>query len=1248
MDGPPFIVSAQVNRECFSKSLIDTGCQTYGIIDSHFVQRHGITRVSIPPRKFQGFENNLMITINEVAKLTLDIGGCCQHNMFLYIAPKLSGYDIILGLPWLQQQRANIILSGPEPKLVFEDTGIEVLSEYGGTSRGPPPKHISAVAFNWLTSHRKRKKGTEVFTASMADIEKALKVRKHTDPKVKLPAHYHTYLDVFDRQAADVLPPFRPGVDHRIELEATDGKKPELPWGPLYNMSREELLVLRKTLTELLDKGFIRVSNSPAAAPILFAKKPGGGLRFCQDYRALNKITKKDRYPLPLVNETLERVGKAQWFTKLDVIAAFNKIRIAEGDEWLTAFRTRYGLFEWLVTPFGLANAPSTFQRYINWTLRDFLDEFASAYLDDILIFSNSLKEHRGHVSKVLQRLRDAGLQLDIDKCEFEVKTTKYLGFIVEAGKGIRMDPEKVQAIIEWEAPKSVKGVRAFLGFANFYRRFIKNFSEIVTPMTALTRKDAMFKWTDETNNAFESLKQMFISAPILMMFDPDKETVVEADSSGYATGGLLLQYDDFGVLRPCAYFSKRNTPAECNYGIFDKELLAIIRCLKEWESELLSVKKFRIITDHKNLEYFTTTRRLTERQMRWADILSRFNFTITYRPGKDGTLPDALSRREQDMPNRADDERLRHREMLLLRPETFENGTTTLAPVRTRSQAGQHQNPSESLTQDNVRPQISDTPEDDGSNSALEDEHDNELQDEPGSTTEPGIPRTLEEQWGQALAHDNVLQELTLAVREGQRKFPSNLGVKVSISECTLNERGELLFRSRLWVPKSEPLRTRIIQETHDSVMTGHPGRETTLALLSRRFFWPTCATDVRRFVRNCGKCGANTLWRSRRQGLLKPLPIPDRRWREISIDFIQNLHEAQGYRHLLVITDRLSKEVIIEPVKNMDVDTVVEVFFKEVYRHHGLPGAIVSDRGKAFVNRFWKRICQLLGITRRLSTAYHPETDGSTERANQVIEAYFRMFVNYAQDDWPKWSFLAQLAINNRDATSTGVSPFFFSHGYHLNPLDFTEEPEYREGSNPVRAAERMAYKLREVTEWAQTAMAAAQQTQEDYANRGRDAAMHYKVGDKVWLDLRNIKTDRPMKKFDACHAKFTVTERIGSHAYRLNTPPGIDNVFHTHLLRPAHDDPFPSQIQTDWQPPAIVTESDDNGDEEYAVERILQERIKKVGRGQRREFLVKWVGYARATWEPASAFEDTVALDRYEKTQQALASEREEGIM
>ena len=222
-------------------------------------------------------------------------------------------------------------------------------------------------------------------------------------------------------------------------------------------MSQNELLVLCNTLNGLLDKGFIHVSQSPAAAPVLFVKKPGGGLRFCVDYHGLNKITRKDHYPLPLIQETLNSISKAKFFTKLDVIAAFHKIRVEEGDEWKTAFQTCYRLFEWLVIPFGLANASSTFQKYINHMLRDFLDDFCSAYIDDILIYTDgSLAQHKEQVKRVLQHLQEAGLQIDIDKCEFHMQSTKYLGFILEAGKGLQMDPEKISALQAWEAPTSV------------------------------------------------------------------------------------------------------------------------------------------------------------------------------------------------------------------------------------------------------------------------------------------------------------------------------------------------------------------------------------------------------------------------------------------------------------------------------------------------------------------------------------------------------------------------------------------------------------------------------------------------------------------------------------------------------------------------------------------------------------------------------------------------------------------------
>ena len=277
------------------------------------------------------------------------------------------------------------------------------------------------------------------------------------------------------------MPPHKP-YDHTIPLKP--GTSP--PFGPLYGMSQKELLILKEYIEENLSRGFIRHSSSPAGAPVLFVKKVDGSLRFCVDYCGLNEMTIKNRYPLPLIQETLARLQKAKWYTKLDLREGYYHLRIAKGDEWKTAFRTRYGHFEYQVMPFGLTNAPGSFQHFINDTLRDFLDVFCTAYLDDILIYSDTLEDNKKQVRQVLERLSAAGIHLKPEKCKFHVKEVDYLGLVITRG-GLRMQHEKVKTIREWEDPKNITDLQAFLGFANFYRRFILNYSKIVAPMTRLT-----------------------------------------------------------------------------------------------------------------------------------------------------------------------------------------------------------------------------------------------------------------------------------------------------------------------------------------------------------------------------------------------------------------------------------------------------------------------------------------------------------------------------------------------------------------------------------------------------------------------------------------------------------------------------------------------------------------------------------------------------------------------------------------
>ncbi|MBW0569337.1 hypothetical protein O181_109052, partial [Austropuccinia psidii MF-1] len=395
--------------------------------------------------------------------------------------------------------------------------------------------------------------------------------------------------------------------------------------------------------------------SSSTGAPVLFVKKKDGCLHLCVDYRKLNAVARKNRYPVPHMNHLLTVFNCSTIFSKIDLHCSYNLLRIKEGDQHLTAFRTKYGSYEYLVMPFGLTNSPASFQNLVNDIFADSLDVFVVVYLDDIMIFSSSDEEHVKHVASVLQRLRDNNLFAKASKCIFHASSVEYLGYVVSSD-GLKMDSSKVQQILNWPQPKNIKALQSFLGFANFYHCFIKNYSKKITALTSLLKKDSPFIFNEEALSQFQVLKEAFTTAPILSHFNPSLPTIVETDASDYALGAVLSQVNDSGK-HPIAFDSCKLLPAELNYEIHDKELLGIVWALKRWRAFLLFLSNsFEVLTDHSSLQYFMSSKVLTCCQAHWAEFRSEFNFTITYRPGRLATLPDALSCWDNVYPERGVD----------------------------------------------------------------------------------------------------------------------------------------------------------------------------------------------------------------------------------------------------------------------------------------------------------------------------------------------------------------------------------------------------------------------------------------------------------------------------------------------------------------------------------------------------------------------------------------------------------------
>ena len=1138
---PTFVFQGQVNSTAATmgvtshKILLDSGV-VHCFISPAFVQKLKLDNKVQPYKVTVGTPQKYKRREREVRSMVQLADGSLQPINGVVVVPvqmgkykavlkcfvtELGTYDIILGDDWLKKNKATLDYSATcvvikpgkkrftlrpsdglrlanEPPLTVDNEESQAkVGEVSETADAPSTsgRQVNCERIMLTAMQTKRlleKKGvrytlvqvspvwmTHVMSITRAsDLDEYL--QQYDDPKLR--QVIREFWDVF-QNLPNRLPRER-NVSHTIPLE--HGHKPT--WGPVYRMSQAEKEELSRQLADMLAKGHIEPSTSPYGAPVLFVHKKDGGLRLCVDYRALNRLTIKNRYPLPRIDDLLDMVGKARFFTSLDLASGYHQIRIPIEDRPKTAFMTPLGHYQWKVLVEGLTNAPSTFQRLMNDLFEPYIGKFVAVYLDDILVFSATKEEHYKHLKIVLDILRQAELYCKIKKCTFMAREVKFLGHIVDEN-GLRPDPDKVAVVKQWPVPQNMKDLRSFLGLCNYFRKFIRGYAHLVFPMTELlkTKKVTGKKrkrgkdpeddeqpqvqfMTPEALQAFELMKDALCKAPLLAHYDPNKKTELVCDASKVAIGAVLLQDG-----HPIAYESRKLIPAETIYDTGDRKLLAVVHATKVGRPYLDGVV-FTLVTDHQPNTYLKDMRNWSDRQARWNERLERFSYKWEYRKGR-ANMADPLSRmvpeseaqlmqlnvitRAMARANDADAEDEEPQAIPEFRP----------APTRQTTRAPEQDAEPRASTSDAPVP----------STSAQEPEHAPLIPQRPTIDLKAEILR--------AYQSDSWHQELS--------KFGS---------EYQHYGNGMWYLGNRIILPSGlehKQLRQHVIREHHDTPIAGHMGFKRTKASVARRWYWRFLHSEVLQYCNTCDSCARNKASRQRPVGLLQPLPVPKTPWQVITMDFITYLPVTpQGNDTVVVFVDSLTKMVHLcaSAARGLDSMKVARVFMDEVFKHHGIPEHVISDRDARFANDFWQEVLERLGSFCKLTTAYHPETDGQTERANQTLEQVIRHFISPDMTNWDELLPTVEFAMNDHVHEGMQQTPFFLNYGRHpAKPVDLAlneKDKQAKLTANELSRAWRVARQL---------LLDRNSRMKQREDKRRRD--YHFLEGDMVYLSSKNF---------------------------------------------------------------------------------------------------------------------------------------------
>lgn len=1149
-----FIATKTDGSKAPGKALVDSGANR-SLIGRNFVKRNHIETSLLPEPLYLTLADGKTTSVvtKRIPKIDIEVNGH-KGNISLPILEN-HGYDLILGLDWLSIWNPHIDWS--TQTLTFNDAK-------PSTPLIQEPRKNEEIQIN--THHTTP-------SINPTDISNIPPV---TWPMSEFP-------QIFDMKKQSYLPLVKPGWDFDVEFK----EGVPLPKNrPLFRLPMTQRKAVEEYVNSERESGKIRVSNSPIAANLFFVPKGDSAteLRPCVDYRDLNSSTKDDKYPLPPLSDLIQSLVGGDWYSKLDWRWAYNNLRIVPGSEWKFAFKCHMGQFEPLVMPFGPKQAPSHMQRYVSEMCMDFIKEgWLHNILDDFIIKTvGTIEDHKDHIRRYLERIQELGIFIKESKCLFFQKEIPFVGFMVNRF-GYWKQNEKMEAIKQWGVPSNVKEVRAFLGYVNFYRPFASHLSTIAQPLFDLTKKSHdKFRWLPIHQEAFTKVKECLLEDIFLLFPDHTKPFIIHFDSSDLGTGSVLQQYDINGVLRPLEFYSKKWNAAEFNYSTPDKELYGLILALKHWYSILFGANELIIYTDHKSLRDFSKTQLLKPRHARWALVLEDFRsiMKIHWIPGSKNQAADACSRDPRFKLTEV--ELMDRSKQTLLPEEVFEQAQLNVLSglelhgfmepakgsegiqLKTDSGGISFIPPQGSQSSEFMSNVINDTDED----SQLDDANtDSELDEEEGE-----------------------IQDTSLRTPQSyQTDITGNLEKQQDVMSIY-----------------------------HDSILGGHLGIRKTLEIIRRRYWWKGMKRDISAYIASCDICQKNKKIHQLPLGKLMPLPIPDKNWQHVSMDFIVKLPKSSTFDSILVVVDRRSKQSHFIPCnETITAEGTAMLVFNHVICKHGLPQTVISDRGPQFRSRFWKKLLELLGSKASLSTAYHPQTDGQSERVNQTLEQYLRCFTSYEQDDWSQLLPLAELVYNNSFNESIGMSPLYAATGQDAE-IEVLGEVTPVDQSNPPEAG-RIKEHFGRIYIYLNEQLQKAQARYKATADVHRREEESYEINDKVLLSTKNIRTLRPTKKLDVTYiGPYRVKRRINPVTYELEMPDSkLYPVYHTSLLKRYIQSE--DKNRTTIQPPSIRI----NDEEGYILKNIID--VRKKGNGY--QYLIDWDGYGPEdrTWEPRSSLKD-----------------------